>query len=114
MNKRERVMAAIRGEPVDRVPVSFWLHNFSSEHSAQALADETMRLYRTFDWDFLKPQSRETCFAEMWGLQIESSTQQTIKFTVNHHPLREARELGTLRPADASQGALAEQLQALL
>src|SRR5512140_3912414 len=114
MNKRERVMAAIRGEPVDRVPVSFWLHNFAAEHSAQALTNETTRLYKAFDWDFLKPQSRETCFAEMWGMQIEPSTQQTTKFTVKRHPLREARELETLRPADASQGALAEQLEALL
>ena len=40
MNKRERVMAAIRGEPVDRVPLSFWLHNFAREYSAQALADD--------------------------------------------------------------------------
>lgn len=114
MNKRARVMAAIGGDTVDRVPVSFWLHNFASEHSAQALTDETMRLYKAFDWDFLKPQSRETCFAEMWGLEIEPSTQQKVRFNVSRHPLRGARELGTLRPADASQGALAEQLRALL
>lgn len=114
MNKRERVMAAIRGEPVDRVPVSFWLHNFAREHSAQALADETVRLHKAFDWDFLKPQSRETCFAEMWGMQIEPSTQQTVKFTVKHEPLRDVSEFGKLQPADVSKGALAEQLQALL
>jgi uroporphyrinogen decarboxylase len=114
MNKRERVMAAIRGEPVDRVPVSFWLHNFAAEHSARALTDETVRLHKAFDWDFLKPQSRETCFAEMWGLQIEPSTQQRVKFTVSRYALREAREFATLQPADAAQGALAEQLQALL
>ena len=69
MNKRERVMAAIEGRPVDRVPLSFWLHNFAREHSAQALADETLRLYRTFDWDFVKPQSRYQSFAELWGLE---------------------------------------------
>jgi len=114
MNKRARVMAAIRGEPVDRVPVSFWLHNFASENSAQALTDETVRLYRAFDWDFLKPQSRATCFAEMWGLQIEPSTQQTVMPKMRRHALRAARELGTLQPADATQGALAEQLRALL
>ena len=93
MNKRERVMAAIRGEPVDRVPVSFWLHNFAREHSAQALADETVRLHKAFDWDFLKPQSRETCFAEMWGMQIEPSTQQTVKFTVKHRSEEHTSEL---------------------
>lgn len=114
MNKRARVWAAIRGEPVDRVPVSFWLHNYASENSAQALADETVRQYQAFDWDFLKPQSRASCFAEMWGAQIESSTQQTVKPATKRYALRDARELGTLQAADASRGALAEQLQAML
>lgn len=113
MNKRERVMAAIRGEPVDRVPLSFWLHNFAAEHSAQALADETLRLYRAYDWDFLKPQSRATCFAEMWGTQIEPSTEPTVMSKVRAHALRDAREIGSLAPADASRGALAEQLDAM-
>lgn len=114
MNKRERVMAATRGEPVDRVPVSFWLHNFTSENSAQALTRETVRLYRAFDWDFLKPQSRASCFAEMWGAEVEPSTQPTVNPGVRRHALRDVRELGTLQAADAAQGALAEQLQALL
>ena len=114
MTKRERVTAALRGEPVDRVPVAFWLHNFATENSAEGLATETLRLARTFDWDFLKPQSRATCFAEMWGLEIEPSTQQTVMSKVHRHALREARELGSLQPADATQGALAEQLRALL
>src|SRR4030095_15122026 len=51
VTKRQRVMAALRGQPVDRVPLSFWLHNFATENSAQGLADETLRLARTFDWD---------------------------------------------------------------
>ena len=55
MTKRERVMAALRGAPVDRVPVSLWLHNFATENSADTLAAETLRLARRFDWDFLKP-----------------------------------------------------------
>ncbi len=73
MTKRERVMAALRGEPVDRVPVSLWLHNFATENSAETLAAETLRLARRFDWDFLKPQSRAQCFAEMWGLRYAPS-----------------------------------------
>ena len=65
MTKRERVLAALRGEAVDRVPLAFWLHNFAAENSAAGLAAETLRLLRAFDWDFLKPQSRAQCFAEM-------------------------------------------------
>lgn len=114
MNKRERVMAAIRGEPVDRVPVSFWLHNFASEGSAKALADETVRLYQLFDWDFLKPQSRATCFAEMWGMKFSPSLQRAVPFQVTDLPCQRAGDFGRLKPADASGGALGEQLEALL
>lgn len=114
MNKRERVLAAIAGQPVDRVPVSFWLHNFASEHSAKALADETVRLYQAFDWDFLKPQSRATCFAEMWGMQIAPSLQRAVPFAVKTLPCKRPEDFGNLKPADASSGALGEQIEALL
>ena len=53
MTKRDRVLSALRGDPVDRVPVAFWLHNFATENSAEGLSEETLRLARTFDWDFL-------------------------------------------------------------
>lgn len=113
MNKRERVMAAIAGQPVDRVPLSFWLHNFAREHSAQALADETLRLYRTFDWDFLKPQSRYQCFSEMWGLEYRISTDRAEWPTITKLPVTSPEAFAQLRPRDPSTGALWEQIEAL-
>ncbi|MCC7168033.1 MAG: hypothetical protein IT565_10725 [Rhodospirillales bacterium] len=113
MNHRERVMAAIQGKPVDRVPMSFWLHNFAEEYSAKALSDETVRLYRTFGWDFLKPQSRASCFAEMWGTRMTFSTERTVAPKVRPETLRDAKSLGDVRPADPSTGALGEQVAAL-
>ena len=52
MNKIERVQAALRGEAVDQVPVSFWGHAFDSEDSASALAQSTLEFNRTYDWEF--------------------------------------------------------------
>jgi uroporphyrinogen decarboxylase len=113
MTKRERVMAALRGEPVDRVPVSLWLHNFATENSAETLTAETLRLARRFDWDFLKPQSRAQCFAEMWGLRYTPSSERARPYTVTRAPLATADDLRRLEPADARSGALGEQLRAL-
>ncbi len=113
MNKRERVIAAIRGEPVDRVPFSFWLHNFAREDTAQALVDETMRLHRSFDWDFLKPQSRYQCFAEMWGLEYRQAPERAEWPVITKLPVRQAADLASLSPADPTQGALAQQLEAM-
>ena len=113
MTKRERVMAALRGEPVDRVPVSLWLHNFATENSAETLTAETLRLARRFDWDFLKPQSRAQCFAEMWGLRYAPSRERATPYTLTRAPLATAQDLCRLEPVDARGGALGEQLQAL-
>ncbi len=113
MNKRDRVMAAVRGEPVDRVPLSFWLHNFAREDSATALADETLRLYRTFDWDFLKPQSRFQCFAEMWGLEYRKPADRAEWPTLTRLPVTDPESFGDLAPRDPSTGALAEQIDAM-
>jgi uroporphyrinogen decarboxylase len=113
MTRRERVMAALRGEPVDRVPVSLWLHNFAAENSADELAAETQRLARRFEWDFLKPQSRAQCFAEMWGFRYAPSPARATPYTTIRAPLASAGDLRRLEPADAATGALGEQLQAL-
>lgn len=113
MTRRQRVFAALRGAPVDRVPLSFWLHHFVAENSARGLADETLRLARTFDWDYLKPQSRAQAFAEMWGLTYRPSTDRAREFVVTHAPLADARDVARLAALDPRRGALGEQLEAL-
>src|SRR5262244_441648 len=106
MTRRERVMAAVHGDQVDRVPVSLWLHNFATENSAATLAAETLRLARRFDWDFLKPQSRAQCFAEMWGLRYTPSRERATPYTVTRAPVTTAADLARLEPADPRTGAL--------
>jgi uroporphyrinogen decarboxylase len=113
MTKRERVMAALGGKPVDRVPLAFWLHNFATENSAEGLAGETLRLAETFDWDYLKPQSRAQCFAEMWGLRYQPSGAPALPYTVTRWPVADADGLRRLAPADPRSGSLGEQLRAL-
>jgi uroporphyrinogen decarboxylase len=113
VTKRQRVIAALRGGPVDRPPLAFWLHNFATENSAEGLADETLRLYRAFDWDFLKPQSRAQCFAEMWGLTYAPSGEKARPYTVTYAPVATAEDLARLPVADPGSGALGEQLLAL-
>ncbi|HXH84754.1 MAG TPA: uroporphyrinogen-III decarboxylase, partial [Candidatus Tectomicrobia bacterium] len=93
MTRRERVMAALTGKPLDRVPLAFWMHNFATENSAEGLAGETLRLARTFDWDFLKPQSRAQCFAEAWGLRYRPSGARGVPFTRTHAPCATAADL---------------------
>jgi uroporphyrinogen decarboxylase len=54
MSRTERVTAAVRGEPVDRLPVCFW-HHFQPEGSGRELAEATLRFFdETFDLDIAK------------------------------------------------------------
>jgi uroporphyrinogen decarboxylase len=54
MTKTERVMAAVRGEPVDRLPICFW-HHFKPEGSGRKLAEATLDFFvDSFDLDIVK------------------------------------------------------------
>ena len=54
MTKTERVMAAVMGEEVDRIPVCFW-HHFRPHGSGRKMAEATLEFFEaTFDLDILK------------------------------------------------------------
>src|ERR671932_1531097 len=106
MTRRERVLAALRGEAVDHVPITFWGHNYATENSAAELARESLARAQEFGWDYLKPQSRAQCFAEMWGLTYEPSGDRSTRYTITRYPLRGTADLHRLQPADPRSGAL--------
>lgn len=54
MNHHQRFLAAVRGEPTDRPPVSAWMH-FGSEHlPAQYAANLHVAFFKACNWDVLK------------------------------------------------------------
>lgn len=54
MTPGERVRAALKGEPVDRVPFCFW-HHFKPEGSGERMAELTLEFFRRkFDLDIVK------------------------------------------------------------
>jgi uroporphyrinogen decarboxylase len=113
MKPRERVMAALRGAPVDRPPLSFWMHHFAAENAVDTFVAESVRLATTFGWDYLKPQSRAQCFAEAWDLRYQPSGERATPYTRTHAPCASAADLRRLQPAEPAAGALGEQLAAL-
>ena len=113
MDKRERVAAALRGAPVDRVPWSCWGHDYFREWTAAGLAAATLERYRAFDWDYIKVNPRATYFVEDWGCSFRPdpegrSRPQVVSYTV-HNP----QDWADLSPLDIGSGALGQQLEAL-
>src|SRR6058998_1478579 len=70
MSKRERVQAALKGDPVDRVPISFWGHFASDPRTGEEVAGACLAFQRRFDWDFVKMMPTGMFFPEAMGCQL--------------------------------------------
>jgi len=70
MNKRERVMAALEGRPVDRPPFALWRHFYAQDRTAQGLARATVNFYRHCNADLIVMMPGPFYMAEAWGMDI--------------------------------------------
>ena len=113
MSKRERVLAALRGDEVDRPPASFWGHDFLREWSAQDLAAAMVESVQTYGYDYLKVNPRATYYSEAWGCRYRRPTDPTRQPDVESWVVHEPADLHAVRPVDATGGPFAEQLEAL-
>lgn len=54
MNKRERFFAAVRGEKIDRPPVTAWVHFLSDHLTGEQTAALHRCFHETYDWEVAK------------------------------------------------------------
>ena len=113
MTKIERVRAALQGGELDRVPVSFWGHDFLREWSAEGTAAAMLDAFRRYDWDYMKVNPRATYYAEAWGCTYRPSGNASRGPETVDHVLKSASDLERIGSLDGRQGPFAEQLQAL-
>ncbi len=112
MTKKQRVCAALAGEPVDRVPVSLWGHDYLREWSPEDLVAATLEQYRAHDWDFIKFNPRASYFAEAWGNVYDRPTESGSARQLSS-AVSSLAELATLSPVDPRGGVFGEHLRAL-
>jgi uroporphyrinogen decarboxylase len=67
LNHRQRIRAAIRGEPTDRVPVALWRHFPNDDLRAETLAARVVEFQNKFEFDFVKVTPASGFPAEMYG-----------------------------------------------
>lgn len=113
MDKKERVDAALRGDPVDRVPASMWGHDFLREWDPQTLAEAMLENFTRYDWDFMKVNPRASYHVEGWGVRVRPSGEQYKPPVIEDTPIKSASDWKRIRTLDPDQGALGEQLRAL-
>jgi uroporphyrinogen decarboxylase len=111
MNKRERVYAALEGQPVDRVPLSLWRHFHKQDTTPTGLASATLAFYRTYDFDLIKLTPSGLYAIQDWGAQIsnpkDDDTPPQLKKPVVKKP-ENWRNLAGLNPTEGSYGDVLE------
>jgi uroporphyrinogen decarboxylase len=113
MTKRDRVMAAIRGQAVDRPPVALWRHFPGDDQRPEDLARATVVFQRRYDFDFVKVTPASSFCLRDWGSRDRwmGSMEGTRDYTV--YPIQSAEDWRGLRPLDPNAGSLGAQLQCL-
>ncbi len=113
MTSRDRVLAALRGEAVDRPPVSFWGHVYHRESSAGELVAHTLERWRRFEWDWVKLNPRKHYHVEPWGVRYHYSGVPDAKPTVAEWPVHAPADWDLIQEQPHDRGALGEQLEAV-
>ena len=113
MTKSQRVRAALAGQPVDRVPVSFWRHFPAIDLDPLALAEALIRFHRRYDLDFIKVMPNGVYCAEDWGCQIAYQGGSNGARTCARHGVRRIEDWSGLAPLDPRTGALGRELTCL-
>ena len=72
MSRRERLLAAVRGEPTDRTPYAFWRHFPTVDTNPAGLAQATLRFHERYGSDFVKITPAGGYAVEAWGC-VEST-----------------------------------------
>jgi uroporphyrinogen decarboxylase len=109
MTRSERVMAAVKGVAVDRIPASFFNHNHQFESNTDKLAEYLLMLHRKFEWDFLKATLRPSYYAEAWGCKVSFYPDRVP--VVDSCIIHKAEDLRNLRIIKANQGVFGKHVQ---
>jgi uroporphyrinogen decarboxylase len=113
MSKRERLEAAIAGQPVDRPPVALWRHWPGDDQRGDLLARATLLLQRTFDFDFVKVSpSSNYCLAD-WGAESRWEGNEEGTRVWGRRVIQMPDDWARLSPLDPRKGLLGEVLGAL-
>jgi len=113
MTRQERLQAAIRGDDVDRVPVTLWRHWPGDDQRAEDLARAHLVFQRQYDFDFIKVSPASSFCVEDWGAETRymgnnEGTREHLRRVV-----RQPEDWGRLPVLNPRQGALGRQLRCL-
>ena len=113
MNHWERLQAAIRGEAVDRPPISLWRHWPAFDQDPATLAKAMVDWQQTYDFDLVKYMPTGTYSIEDWGARTIYKPTRNGTRTVTQYGVTDAAQWPRLQPLDGVSGYMGWQNESL-
>lgn len=104
MTSRERIAAAVAGEPVDRPPVSLWHHFPERDQTAADLTASTLAWQRRFEFDLVKFMPPGDYPTIDWGATSDYRGAAGGTRTTTRFPINGPGDWAKLTPLDVRQG----------
>lgn len=111
MTKKERVVAAINKQDVDRIPFSMWYHIPHVDQDPVQLAEVQIEQARSYDMDFIKMMPFGNYGAHDYGLSCTFYCTETQPVFERKFAIEDAKEWTELEPLPGSFGSHGKQLQ---
>ena len=110
---KERIQACLRGEILDRSPVTLWRHFPVDDQSPRSLADATLHFQHMYDFDLVKVTPASSFCMKDWGVEDQwlGHTEGTRQYT--KRMIHDPRDWETLPTLDPMAPHLAAQLECL-
>lgn len=113
MGPRDRVQAALRGEPLDHPPVALWRHFPGDDLRAESCARAHVAFWQRFRFDLLKVTPASGSYGDDWGLRATYRPNREGVRTYLDRPVKRASDWAALRPLDVMSGAYGRELRTL-
>jgi uroporphyrinogen decarboxylase len=114
VTKFERVRAAIRREPVDRIPYALWCHFPEVDHSPAGLAQATLRFHQRYGSDFIKLTPASGDAVADWGCVASETIMSDGHRPCASHAVTAAGDWGKIKPLDVVSSAYGRALETLV
>ncbi len=113
MTKRERLQAALLGQPVDRMPVAFWRHFPGDDQREDSLVQVSLDFQRRYDLDFIKLPVSSSYTVTDYGVKHEYRSNIGGDRTYTECVIKNIDDWRKIEPLDVRRGAYGWHLESL-
>lgn len=113
MDKRERVRAALAGEPLDRVPVCLWRHWQGDDQRAADLARSLGEWQQRYEWDIVVIAPASHFMLTGYGLLDAYEGALDGQRNISKTLIKRSLDWTEIRPLDPQRGDLFKQAEVI-